>query len=80
MLVVQAARASERQPEPLAVQPALLALRAQRLLLVDYLGKAAAVVAVVTLALAVQVVQEVEALVAAAVVQHAVHTLLALVA
>ena len=83
MLVVQAARASERQPEPLAVQaacPALLALRALHLLLVDYSVKAAAAAAVVLLALAVLAVLEVAALVVAAVVLHAVHTPLALVA
>ena len=63
-----------------AARPALLALRALRLLLVDYSVKVEAAAVVVPLALAVQAELEVEALVAAAVVQHAVHTPLALVA
>ena len=63
-----------------AARPALLALRALHLLLVDYSVKAAAAAAVVLLALAVLAVLEVAALVVAAVVQHAVHTPLALVA
>lgn len=78
----QVARALARQPEPLAVQaarPALLALRALPLLRAGCLGKAAVVAVVVTLALAVQAVLAVAALVAAVVVQHAVHTPLALV-
>lgn len=76
------ARALARQPEPLAVQaacPALLALQALRLLLAGCLGKAAVVAVVVLLALAVLAELEAVALVAAAVVQHAVHTPLALV-
>ena len=76
LLVVQAARDSERQLEPLAVQaacPALRALLVLHLLLVDYLGKVAAAAAVVLLAQVVQVVRAVVALVVAAVVQHAVH-------
>ena len=68
LLVVQAARDSERQLEPLAVQaacPALRALLVLHLLLVDYLGKVAAAAAVVLLALGVQVVRAVVALVVA---------------
>ena len=76
LLVVQAARDSERQLEPLAavaVRQVLLALLVLHLLLVDYLGKVAAAVAVVLLAQAAQAVRAVVALVVAAVVQHAVH-------
>ena len=83
MLVVQAARASERQLEHLAVQaarPALRALLVLHLLVVDYSVKVEAAVAVVPLALAVRAVLEVAALVAVAAAQHAVHTLPALVA
>ena len=82
LLVVQAARALERHQEPLAAlavrpgQPEPLVLH---LLLVDYLGKVAAAVAVVLLALAVLAVLEVAAQAVVAVVQHAVHTQLALV-
>ena len=83
LLVVQAARASERQLEHLAVQaarPALRALLVLHLLLVDYSVKVEAAVAVVPLALAVRAVLAVAALAAAVVVPHAVHTPLALVA
>ena len=83
LLVVQAARALAKQPEPLAVQaarPALRALLVLRLLLGACLDKVEAAVAVVMLALAVLAVLEVVALVAVAAVQHAVHTPLALVA
>ena len=76
LLEQQAGRALARQPEPLAalaVRPALRALLVLHLLLVDYLGKVAAAAAVVLLALGVQVVRAVVALVVAAVVQHAVH-------
>ena len=72
-----------KQPEPLAAvaaRPALRALLVLHLLLVDYSVKVEAAAVVVPLALAVQAELEVEALVAAAVVQHAVHTPLALVA
>jgi hypothetical protein len=51
----------------------------RHLLQAGCLGKAAAGAVVVTLALAVQAAQEAEALVVAAVAQHAVHTPLALV-
>ena len=76
LLVVQVVHDLARQPEPLAVQaarpgqPEPLVLH---LLPVGCLGKAAAAVAVVLLALGVQVVRAVVALVVAAVVQHAVH-------
>ena len=63
-----------------AARPALLALRALHLLLVDYSVKVEAAAVVVPLALAVRAALEAVALVAAAVVQHAVHTPLALVA
>jgi len=82
LLAVPVAHDSERHPEPLAVQavcPALLVPQALHLLQVGCLGKAAAVAVVVPLALAVLAVLEVAALVAVAVVQHAVHTPLALV-
>ena len=82
LLVVQAARALERQPEPLAalaVRPALRALLVLHLLPVGCLGKAAAVAAVAMLAQAAQAVQEAVALAAVVVAQHAVHTPLALV-
>ena len=82
LLVVQAARASGRPLAQLtaqAVRPALRALQALRLLLAGCLDKVAVVAVVVTLALAVQAVLAVAALVEAAVVQHAVHTPLALV-
>ena len=74
--VLQAAHVLARQQEPLAVQaarPALLVLRALRLLLADCSGKAVVAAAVVLLAQAVRAVLEVAALVVAAVVQHAVH-------
>ena len=80
LLVVQAARALARQPEPLAalaVRPALRALLALRLLLGACLDKVEAAVAVAMLALVVQVVLEVAALAVVAVVQHAVHMPLA---
>ena len=80
LLVVQAARDSERQLEPLAVQaacPALRALLVLHLLLVDYLGKVAAAAAVVLLARAVRAVLEVAALVVEAVELVALHTPLA---
>lgn len=82
LLAAQVARASARQPEPLAVQVvhlALLALQVLHLLLVDYSGKAVEVVVVVPLALAVLAELEVVALAAVAVVQHAVRTRPALV-
>ena len=79
LLVVQVARALARQPEPLAALRALRVLLVPHLLLAGCLGKAA-VVAVAMLVQVEQVVQEVEALAAVAVVQHAVHTPLALVA
>ena len=63
-----------------AAHPALLALPVPHLLLAGCLGKAAVVAVVVTLALVVQAVLAVAALAVAAVVQHAVHTPLALVA
>ena len=63
-----------KQPEPLAVQAALLALQALRLLPEGCLGKAAAVAEVVMLTLAVLAAQEAEVVAAVAVVQHAVHT------
>ena len=56
-----------------AVCPVLLELPVLHLLPVGCLGKVAAAVAVVLLALGVQVVRAVVALVVAAVVQHAVH-------
>ena len=80
LLVVQAARALERHQEPLAAlavrpgQPEPLVLH---LLLVDYLGKVAAAVAVVLLAQAAQAVRAVAAQAGVAVAQHAVHTPLA---
>ena len=80
---VPAAHDLARHQEPLAVQaacPALLALRALHLLLVDYSVKAAAAAAVALLALAVLAVMEVAAPVVAAAAQHAVRTPLALVA
>ena len=80
LLEEQVAHVSGRHQELLAVQAAcqvLLALLALRLLLVDYLGKVAAAAAVVLLARAVRAVLEVAALVAVAVVQHAVHMPLA---
>ena len=83
MLVVPAVRALARQPEHLeglAARLVLQALQVLHLLLAGCLGKAAVVAVVVLLALAVRAVLEVEALVAAVVVQHAVHTPLALVA
>lgn len=73
----QAARALARQPEPLAVQAALLALlalQALRLLLEVCLDKVEAGAVVVKLARAVQAVQEAEALVVAVEVLRAVHT------
>ena len=76
LLVVQVVHDLARQPEPLAVQaacPALRALLVLHLLLVDYLGKVAAAVAVVLLAQAAQAVLAVAALVVEAVAQHAVH-------
>lgn len=75
----QAARALARQPEHLAACPALLELPVPHLLLAGCLGKAAVVAAVALLARAVLAALEVAALVVAAVVQHAAHTLLALV-
>ena len=80
--VLQAAHVLARQQEPLAVQaarPALLVLRALRLLLADCSAKVVVVAAVVMQAQAAQAAQAVVVLVEAAVVQHAVHTLLALV-
>ena len=80
LLVVQAARALERQPEPLAalaVRPALRALLALRLLLGACLDKVEAAVAVVLLAQAAQAVQEAVALAAVAVVLVALHMPLA---
>ena len=80
LLVVQAARALERQPEPLAavaVRPALRALPVLHLLPVGCLGKVAAAAVVVPLALGVQVVRAVAALAAVAVVLVALHTPLA---
>ena len=80
MLVVQAARASGRPLAQLtaqAVRPALLALLVPHPLPVGCLGKVAVAVVQVMQALAVLAVLVVAALVVAAVVQHAVHTLLA---
>ena len=57
----------------MAVQPAVHALQALRLLLADCSGKVEAVAAVVLLARAVRAVLAVAALVVEAVVQHAVH-------
>jgi len=71
LLAVLAAHDLARHPEPLAVQaahPALLALRALRLLPVGYSVKVEVVAVVVPLALAVLAVLEVAALVAVAVV------------
>jgi len=71
-----------RQPEPLAAQaarPALLALRALPLLLVDCSGKAVEVVVVVTLALEVLEVPEAVVLAAGVAVLAVAHTPLALV-
>ena len=82
MLVVPVALALERLRALLEVQaarPALLALRALRLLLGACLDKVGAAVAVVMLALAVQAVLAVVALAVVAAAQHAVHTPLALV-
>ena len=82
-MALQAAHDLARQPEHLAVQaarPALRVLPVPHLLLAGCLGKAAVVAAVPLLARAVQAVLEVAALAAVAVAQHAVHTLLALVA
>ena len=76
------ARASGRPLAQLtaqAVRPALRALLVLHLLQAGCLGKAAVVAAVVLLARAVLVARAVVALVVAAVVQHAVHTLLVLV-
>ena len=75
--VAQAARALARQPEPLAALAVRPALLVPHPLLVDYLGKVAAAVAVAMLARAVQAVQAAEVLVVAAVVQPAVHMPLA---
>ena len=83
MLAVQAAHASGRHPEPLAVQaacPALLELQALRLLPVGCLAKVAVVAGLAMAALAVQAVLEAVALAAAVVAQHAVHTPQAMVA
>ena len=80
MLVVQVVHDLARQPEPLAVQAAcqvLLALPVLTPLLEDCSGKVVVVAAVVLLARAVQAVLEAVALVAVAVVQHAVHMPLA---
>ena len=80
LLVVQAARASGRllaQLTAQAVRPALRALLVLPLLLEVCSGKVEAVAAVVLLALVVPGVLADAALVVAAVVQHAVHTLLA---
>ena len=77
MLVVQAARALERQPEPLAAQaarPALRVLRALRLLLEICSGKVVAVAVVVLLARAVLAAQEAVARVVEAVELVALHT------
>ena len=76
MLVVQAARALERQPEPLAAV-AVQALQALRLLLAVCSGKVAVAEAVALLVQVVPVVLEVAALAVVAVVQHAVHMPLA---
>ena len=80
LLEGQAGRDLARQLEHLAAQPALLALRALHLLLVDYSVKVEVVAVVAMLALAVLAAQEAEVLAVVAVVQHAVHTPLALVA
>ena len=80
LLAAQVARDLAKQPEPLAVQAACPALLVLHLLLAGYLGKAAAVAAVVLLALAVQAVLEVVALEVVAAVLAAAHTPLALVA
>ena len=79
-MVGQAARASGRPLAQLtaqAVRPALRALQALPLLLVDYLGKVAAVAVEEQAALAVLAVLEVAALVAVAVELVALHTPLA---
>ena len=76
-MVGQAPRASGRPLAQLTAQaacPALRALLVLHLLLVDYLGKVAAAVAVVLLAQAAQAVLEVVALVEAAVELVALHT------
>ena len=73
MLEEQAGRALERQPERLAVRPALRVLRALPLLLVDYLGKVAAAVAAELGAQAVLAELADAALVVEAVVHPAVH-------
>ena len=83
LLVVQAARALARQPEPLAVQaarPELRVLRALRLLLADCSAKVVVAEAVALLAQVEQAALADAAQAAVVVVQHAVHTLLALVA
>ena len=77
LLVVQAARALARQPEPLAVQavcPVLLELPVLHLLLADYSAKVVVVEAVAQQALVVPVVLAVVALVAVAVELVALHT------
>ena len=77
MLVVQAARALARQPEPLAALAVCPVLPVLTPLLEDCSGKVVVVAAVVLLARAVQAVLEAVALVAAVAVLRAVHTLLA---
>ena len=77
LLVVQAARDSERQLAQLtaqAVRPALRALLVLHLLLADCLGKAAVVEAVALLAQVEQAALADAAQAAVVVVQHAVHT------
>ena len=80
LLAVLAAHDLARHPERLAARPALRALLVLHLLLAGCLGKVEAAVAVAMPARAVQEAQEAVALAAVAVVQHAVHTPLALVA
>ena len=75
--VAQAARALARQPELLAARPARQALLVPHPLPVGCLGKVAAAAAVVLLALGVQAVLEVAALVVEAVELVALHTPLA---
>ena len=79
-MALQAAHDLARHQEPLAVQaarPALRVLLALPLLLEVCSGKVVVAVVQVMQALAVLAVLVVAALVVAAVVQHAVHTLLA---